>query len=214
MLKITQLLSKARSESSNLASEFMLLATIYFCQLFLTYNGWAGMLLLDSGHGCPGSYSKQDSKLSRKGQMCIFFMVAQKWNIFVFAFLFFRTDFHNTETKRDGWVTFDWFTSEIQNNSFPCTFWVIWILPQQGTFSNWENREVGEGKFLLGQAITKPNLVWSVWLCSETLQLKSGTRISGRNHKNSIFAFWQKHWIPAECRGKTRSAGFHLDHSI
>lgn len=156
----------------------MLLATLYSCQLFLTYNGWAGMLLLDSGHGCPGSYSKQDSKSSRKGQMCIFFMVTQRRNIFVFVFLCFRTDFHNTITKRDCWVTIDWFTLEIRNNSFLCTFWVIWILLQQGTLSNGGNHEVGEGKFLLGQSITKRNLVRSVWLVSHC-GMKSGTRISG-----------------------------------
>lgn len=162
--------SKGQSPEGLKQPGFMLLATLCSCQLFLTYNGWAETLLLDSGHACSGCYSEQDSRSSRKGQMCIFFMVTQRWNIFVFVFLFFRIDFRNTKTKRDCGVTFDWFTLEIQNNSLPRTFWAIWILVQQGTFSNWGDLEVGEGKFLLGHSITKPNLVWSVWLFSETLQ--------------------------------------------
>lgn len=165
-------------------------------------------MMLDSGHACSGCYSKQDSKSSRKGQMCIVFMVTQRWNSFVFVFLFFRIDFHNTKTKRDCGVTFDWFTSEIQNNSLPRTFWVIWILVQKGTFSNWGDLEVGEGKFLLGHSITKPNLVWSVGSSQKHCNMKNGTRISGWNHKNSIFALWQEHWIPAECRAKHRVHGF------
>lgn len=119
------------------------------------------------------------------------------FNFYIFIFL--GQKFTISDTKRNFWATLVCFISAIPNNSLMNTIYINLGFTSVNNFQQLRKSWSGWGQFFPVWLCNQPNLAWHVGLFFGNK--RNAFRLSGWNHRNSAFAFWQGCWNLAECVG-------------